>query len=217
MSNIQFSVTINPGVLQDTSSGAVDPTGEAIFNILLNPFYAMEQDILVVFIDEHASYLETVRAIIFDSSIYIDDILTLTIQKSLGLTDEQAFRVKRHYVICKSVFMFGKIFFRDYLKSVKKSKFLADIKVSLEIEKEPALIQQLSKDAKDCVDEIENMLGASTGFQTFVKGEWNPCNKESHRQWYPGMGNGYPRVSIGASKAETFCRKYKIGADNGII
>lgn len=215
MSNINIKVSINSGILLDTEGNPINPADQLELNIMLSPFYAMEQDVLGIFIDEHAPYLETVRKIIFESSIKIDDILTTELQSSLELTDQQAFRIKREYVICNSVFVFAKIFYRDYLRSVKKSKFLADIKVSLEIEREPKLIEDLQRDAKECVDEIEQLLTtAGTGMRSFVKGSHNPCNKRSDRQWFPGMGNGSPRVPIAASKASTFCRKYKIGADN---
>ena len=70
---------------------------------------------------------------------------------------------------------------------------------------------QISNDAKECFEEIGDSLTGGTGMSSFVKGRTNSCNVVSHRQWFPGLDGGYPRVPIAANKAAAFCAKYKIG------
>ncbi len=209
--NINLTVSINPAVLayQDSSPmGAIPATN---YNLFVSPFYAMETDILAVFMEDQSQYLDQVAKLIFEQSMKIDDKLTTKIVSDLGLSDQEAFRLKREYVICSAVYKFGRVFHKDYTKAVKKSKFLADLKVSLEIEKDPTMLLSLLHDAKECMDEIEGLTGISTGFSSFVKGGSNPCNYTSSRQWYPSTGGNRPAVSIAASKVATFCNKYKIG------
>lgn len=214
MSNIKLTIGINPGHLLDTDGQELAASGEASFNIFLNPFYCMEQDVANVFMDDFSTYVDKLRKMIFEGSIEVDTILTQSNIDSMGLTPEQAFMLKREYVICKSVYKFGRIFHRDYMSKVKKSKFLADVKVSLEVENDPSMIKSIISDAKDCYEEIEDMIGTmgGTGMASFVKGGSNPCNNRSHRQWWPGNGSGEPRIPIAARKSATFCSKYKIGA-----
>jgi hypothetical protein len=160
MSNIRLGISINPGVLIDEGSVATNPVGSQSLDILLNPFYAMEQDIVSVFADDGIEYFAAIRKIIFEASIKVNDVLTPARQSHLMLSAQEAFRMKREYVTCVAIYKFGNIFNRDYLKSVKKSKFLADVKVSLEIEKDPSLIKQIAADAYDCINrkgKIERM------------------------------------------------------------
>jgi hypothetical protein len=211
MSNINLTVGVS-GLL-DTNSNPITVLNQGSFNILLSPFYAMEQDVLGVFLEEQDNYISGIRKTIFEGSIRVDGFLNPTVQESLQLSDEEAFRLKREYVICFSVYNFSKVFYRDYLTSIKKSKFLADLKVSMEIERDPQFIKMISHDAKDCMEELEAMFGIGSGFSSFVKGRSNSCNSTSNRSWYPGIGSGYPRVPIAATKASVFCKEYKIGVN----
>lgn len=190
----------------------LNPTGSESLDILLSPFYTLEQDVIAVFADDGREYFNTLRKIIFEASMKVDDILTAERQAHLQLSQQEAFRMKREYVTCVAIYKFGRIFYRDYLKSVKKSKFLADVKVSLEIEKEPGLIQSIAADAAECIEELEGLFGIGSNFGSFVKGRSNACNNApSNREWFPSGSNGYPRVAIAASKTSAFCKTYKIG------
>jgi hypothetical protein len=213
MGNINITVSIKPGILLDTDGDPIVVTGECSYNILLNPYYAMEYDIARVFLEDYLSYTEDLRRIIFESSIYISEF---TLEDS-NMSPEQIFRLKRQYVICRSVYNFGRIFHRDYMTAVKKSKFLADFKVSLEVQNDPSMIKSILEDAKECYEEIESLMhimSGNSGFSTFVLGKNNPCNKTSSRQWWPSHGDGTPKIPLAARKAENFCHKYKIGSQS---
>jgi hypothetical protein len=210
MTNIRIDIGLT-GLL-DTTSNPITVSSTGSFDILLSPFYATEQDIIGPYADEVGEYTTSIRRHIFEASIKVDQILTTQRVQYLGLTDQELFMLKRNYVICWAVYQFGKVFYRDYLKSIKKSKFLGDFKVSLEVEKEPSLIQRIADDAKECYEELEELFGLSDGMGTFVKGRYNECNQRSDRQWWPGDRTGYPHIPIAATKSSTFCRRYKIGA-----
>lgn len=204
-------------------AGLTDPDGNpvvvgntGVFDMFLSPFYAMEQDVMGVFGDEMDRYFDQIRSMIFENSIKADLLLNAGAIANSGMSAQEVFLLKRQYVICKTVYSFGKIFHRDYMRSVKKSKFLADVKVSLEIERDPGMLARLFNDARECWEEIEALfdLAGGHGFMTFVKGRSNACNRTSSREWWPTDGRGGPRVPIAASKASNFCRKYKIGVNN---
>lgn len=208
--NINTSISINDGVL-DTSGNPITLSGTISVDMLLSPFYATEKDILSIIMDEPSGeYINQVREIIFNSSVMVDDKITPSMISEFGLSSDQIFRLKRQYVICLSAYEFAKGFYRDYLRAIKKSKFLGDVKVSLDVEKDPSFIMQISADAKECFESIESSM-AGVGMSSFVKGRTNSCSKSSSRQWYPGLGGGNPRVPIAASKVVGFCNKYKIG------
>jgi len=97
------------------------------------------------------------------------------------------------------------------MRSIKKSKFFGDVKVSLDIEKDPTFIMQISNDAKECYESIASMVGLGAGIGSFVKGKSNSCNNESNRQWFRSLDGGSPKVPIAANKVSSFCGKYKIG------
>ena len=209
--NINTTISISTGVL-DTDGNEISLAGSASVDMLLNPFYATENDILSIVMDEPSQeYSTRIREIIFNSSVMADDKITASMIIESGMTTVQAFRIKRQYVICLSAYEFSKAFYRDYLRSIKKSKFLGDVKVSLDIEKDPSFIMQISADAKECFESIETAMGVGVGMASFVKGRNNSCGKTSSREWYPNIGNGSPRVPIAANKAVGFCNKYKIG------
>ena len=203
--NINFTLSFNDGLI-DTSGNPVSLSGSLSEDILLDPFYATENDVLIILMEEPTmAQVHTVRELIFNNSIVIDDKL----RAATGIDSEQMFRIKRQYVICASTYQFCKVFYKDYMRSVKKSKFLGDVKVSLDIEHDPSFLLQIAADAKECMEEIEMMSGSS--MSSFVKGRGNSCNYTSNRQWYPKTHGNNPRVPIAASKVGSFCSKYKIG------
>jgi len=209
--NIRQTVSFNDG-LQDILGNPIQIVGAVYYDILLDPFYCTERDILSIVMEEPSDkYIEWVRELIFNASIRADDVFNTIILKSLELTEEQEFRLKRQYVICLVSYQFYKDFYKDFMKSIKKTKFLGDVKVSLDVEKDPSFIMQVSDDAKECYESIADMIGVGAGMNCFVKGRSNPCNYTSERQWYPKLDGGHPNVPIAANKAITFCNKYKIG------
>lgn len=212
--NIKIAIRLQNNQLQDIDNKyLVFDKSNSYYstNLLLIPLYALPSDISDLFLDEPGIYENKLYQLIFEGSLEIDSYLSPALITSLGLTPEVVFYIKRHYVICYTTARFSKIFYKDYLKSVKKSKFLADVKVSLEIEREPELINNIQSDAKDCMAGLLAGLGSSFNMQSFVKGECNEANKTSYRQWYPSLGNGKPDISMATAKTLFKGNLYKIG------
>jgi len=209
--NIRELISINNGLL-DMDGNPIVIKGVIKYDILLSPFYCTERDILTIGMEEpSADSIEYVRELIFNSSIIANDTFNTVVLGGMGLQKEEEFRLKRQYVICLVSYQFYKDFYKDYMRSIKKSKFLGDVKVSLDIERDPTFIMQISNDAKECYESIAGMVGLGAGIGSFVKGGYNYCNNTSDRQWFPGLDGGNPKVSIAANKTSSFCNKYKIG------
>ena len=209
--NIRETISINDG-LQDVYGNPIIIEGFVYHDILLDPLYCTVRDILSIVMDEPSEkYIEYCRELIFNSSIRADDVFNTLVLKQMALSDEQEFRLKRQYVICLTSYQFYKDFYKDYMRAIKKSKFLGDVKVSLDVEKDPSFVMQIVADAKECFEAIANSVGVGAGMETFVKGRSNSCNMTSSREWFPKLDGGYPNVPIAANKVTNFCTKYKIG------
>jgi hypothetical protein len=187
MSNIQIEIKIN-NTLSNTEGDPIVLEGAIVENMLLNPFYATEKDVLNNIIEDPSNkQIIQVKEIIFNNSILADEQISSGMLKPLGLTDQEIFMLKRRFVICSSTWEFVKSVYSTYLSSIKKSKSLADMQVSLDIQNDPSIIKSIIEDAKKCKNDILSMINTSsgTGFQSFVKGSKNPCNKRYGRGWLP--------------------------------
>ena len=113
-------------------------------DILLNPIYSTEQDVLgMIFLDgEGTQYYAQARSLIFSASIDIDNLLNLY-SMTLNLTDKQIFIIKRDYVNCYATYQLANLINLDATKSKSKSKFLGDVKVSFNYEQNPAYLDSL--------------------------------------------------------------------------
>ena len=213
--NINMQISFKD--LLDPNSDPLIAVGDFEENMFLDPFYATEFDIMTPFGEEVGTYRNTIRSIIFDCSIHAMMIFTPERVSYLQLTTEQAFMFKRQFVICSAIYKFADIFFKDYLKSINKSKFLADFKVSLSVEKDPSLVSKILADAKECADEIAALMQIGFNFETFSKGSNNIYNlQRPYREWWPSNGNNTPTVSIATTKATDFIRVYKIGSNSTV-
>lgn len=212
--NLNVTITTN-GTLLDTDGNPILLSGEVSHNILLSPLFATERDVLSAVLDESSPYYdEMARNIIFNSSISATDRLSDRAFKRWGLSKENIFRIRRQYTICLSIYNFAKRFNRDYAGSIKKSKFIGDIKVSLDVQGDPTFILAMINDAKECFLSIEKEINQhGAGMALFVMGA-NTETAISHRTdrlWMLPDGKGGPRVSIAANKAMKFNHRYKIG------
>ncbi len=164
-------------------------------NVLLTPFYATEEDVSSPLLLEPTAYVESIRRIIHTGSISIDNLIEM-LRLNINLTDKQLFILKRDYVICYGIYELGKQINLDYLKSQNKSKFLGDVKVSLEIQNDSKFLTMTLEDAKNCLDAITSILRdmstSDSMMSTFVKGECNPNNKASWREWW----TSYPLKAV---------------------
>ena len=186
--NEQLTLSFNGILDSEQNPLSIEPV---VVNLLLTPFYATESDISSAYLIDGSSYVENIRKIILNGSISIDNLIDMLGLK-LNLSDKQLFIMKRDYVICYGIYELGKQINLDYLKSHNKSKFLGDVKVSLEIQNDPTFLTMTLEDAKHCLDSITKLLNdmasSDAMMDTFVKGELNPNNKFSWREWY----NSYP-------------------------
>lgn len=210
--NINLEIGIN---LSEINNPTGDPIGTAVvsqsFDLLLSPMYATERDVLRIFMEDDDIYKALATEIIFEASMKADSLFD-GISALEGMTPQQIVMYKREYTVCYSVYMFSLSFFKDYLKSVKKSKFLSDVKVTLDIEKDPSLIKAITHDAKECAEELASIGHAGSGqMGSFLRGRMNTCNKRSSRHWLPNLGGGYPHIPIAEGKYATLCRAYKAG------
>lgn len=188
-------------------------------NMFLSPIYATVEDIYLKFFDEDPEenlnkYYFQIEEFIFNYSKEFNRIFPVL---DIPVSEEIKFMIKNEYVVCKTVYAFGSRFYKDYATSISKSKFLADLKVSLEISKDPGMIKGLLDDAKNCADEIKKRIALlrNKTMQTYVKGEANAKNKTVNpREWFPSTIPRTTNSSFANAYISNFTKKYKIGLNN---
>lgn len=153
-------------------------------NMLLDPFYITERELLNVYLSEYPMrYISAAREIIFYNSLRADEI----VGKSLdSLSDVEIFSIKRRLTLCLSIIGFGNKFNTDYTKSLSRSKTLAEFSVTTSKVNDPFFVINIIKNAEECVASVEDLINsASSGLiSLFVKGALNSANLDSHRLWH---------------------------------
>lgn len=216
MANIKLHIRFLDDKLKtadDSKSIIFDRSKSVIVkDCLVMPIYALPNDIMDLFADEVGRYENVLYRYLYEASLYIDNMFNSPFVTYFNLTPANQFYIKRLYVIAWVTWQFAKVFYRDYLKSVKKSKFLADVKVSLEIEREPDLIKKIEDDAEAMWKAIIQGVTAMQNMRGFVKGSANPSNsKAGARLWLPSLGNNFPDVSMATAKTFFGGKIYKGG------
>lgn len=213
--NIKIKIKLQNDVLKtaDGTKFLSFDKGKNIYiqNIFTLPWYATVADIVPRFMEEAGSYEQVIKKYIHEGSMEADTIINARVVSFFGLSPEITFYIKRRFTICYATYHFAQVFYRDYLKSVKKQKFLADVKVSLEIEKEPDFINNIRADANKCMEDIINAATALDNMSGFVKGECNPCNAVVGRLWYPSEGDNWPDTSVATAKTWHNGKLHKAG------
>ena len=153
--NEKITITFLSGDLKDTSGEKVNILDVFEEDIMLKPFYATEDDIISVFMQDKVKYWDMTRKIIFNASVKADFFLRNYKFDEARITQQQVFQLKRDYVICSSVYQFAKQFNADFLKSVNKTKMLGDLKVTVGMHKAGNGANIIMQDAQACVDELE--------------------------------------------------------------
>lgn len=202
--NIKFKIP-----LKDSSEVLV-----ASADILLSPFYVSEKELLSTFLETYSpAQFQSAREIIFFNSIKADDMIK-DVLKNYSFKDLALFR--RNLVLCLSTVAFGNKFNSDFIKSLSRSKSLAEFSVSTTATNDPQFVVNIIKDAKACVEEAKDLLDAieSGGdglIQTFVKSGSNELSRESNRLWHH-FNLSVPSDKTYASKKKEFNgRFYKNG------
>lgn len=152
---------------------------------LLEPFYITEREVLSVFLEEYSDrFTKGAREIIFYSSIKADEILKLKLQ---FLEAEELKTIRRQLTLCLSIIGFGNKFNSDFIKSMSRSKTLADFTVSTTVANDSGFLNNILKDAQACVADltslIEEINSGDSVARTFVKGQCNSVNYDSSRLW----------------------------------
>lgn len=221
--NIKLTIRLQNRVLKtlDDSKFIIFDKKQSYYvqNLLLLPLYALPVDITDVFLEDPSPYLQPLYKILLEGSIEADTQLGFSgyINMRFGVSPQIQFLIKRNYVIAYATYRFAEVFYRDYLKAVKKSKFLADVKVSLDIERDPDFINQLKADAQQKMKEIKQVMDSPSNIQGFIKGAANSSNKTSARLWFPSLGNNFPDSSMATAKSMFRGSPHKIGhqSENG--
>jgi len=182
-------------------------------NIMLDPFYASVHDIELYFnedVEFAEKFIGKLNEIIFNKSIYIDNY---TKNKFSRLSKEDAYIIKREYVICAAAYEASKHIYINSLKSSTVKKQLGDFIVERQTSFDLSSVNKISDDAKKCMDDIIDEIDSMTSLiaEGFVLGEWNTKNHgKSYRLWH--RPNYESRVPIAADKyKEENGRYYKTG------
>lgn len=216
--NEKITITFLSGDLKDTAGEKVNILDVFEEDIMLKPFYATEDDIISIFMQDKVKYWNMTRKIIFNASVKADFFLRNFKFDQARVTDSQVFQLKRDYVICNSVYQFAKQFNADFLQAVNKTKMLGDLKVTVGMRKAGNGANIIMQDAKACIDELELTFdalkseGAGTSMvRPFSKNGANAGRFQPGRLWYPGEPSE-PMVSIATRHYQHLGKFYKIGS-----
>lgn len=153
---------------------------------MLAPFYITERELLTIFLTDYSPRLfESAREIIFYSSIKADDLIHLNLKM---ITDYEMLTIKRQLTLCLATMMFGNKHNSDFIKSMSRSKTLADFTVSTTVSNDSGFIGNILKDAQACVKDllviIDEMNTSGSFVDIFVKGDLNLYGFDSSRLWH---------------------------------
>lgn len=153
-------------------------------NLLLNPLYITENELLSIYLTKYTEdQFKAAREVAFYSSLKADEIIGNKID---SFTSKEKFSLKRQLTLCLATISFGNKFNTDYVKSLSRSKSLAEFSVSTSSTNDPQFVLNIIKEAQQCVDDIKSALTMSGDvlIRTFVKGANNLANYDSNRLWH---------------------------------
>ena len=195
-----------------------NPLDKKIYTIdsylLLNPFYALEEDVLNPFTQVQQEDMHWVRKVLFNSSIKVYR-LTKVLEELNYLNPEELALLRRDFTICLSVNEVGKQLYKDISAQISRSKTLGDFSVSTTKRNDLGLINKTLSDSNNCIEEmkklIEDIKESNITPSSFVKGKTNERTLGSDRLWW--LSDLDDKVSDGfASKKYLYKgRKYKAG------
>lgn len=162
-----------------------DETLTVVVDTLLEPFYITEREVLSVFLEEYSDrFVKGAREIIFYSSIKANEILELKLQH---FDIEELKTIRRQLTLCLAIIGFGNKFNSDFIKSMSRSKTLADFTVSTTVANDSGFLNNIIKDAQTCVNDLTSLIqeinSGDSVARLFVKGQLNTVNYDSNRLW----------------------------------
>ena len=167
-------------------------------NLLLQPLYATEEDIVSSFVEVITEdNLPLLRKILFNASITV--YRKTSVLDKLKLSKEDVFMIRRDYTICLVNYQYAVQLSTNSLngRNAVQSKSLGDFAVTLSNKNSiKDILSPIIASAKDCIssmertiDEIEQTMILP---QAFVKGSKNPNNLQANdRLWWLKEYGGY--------------------------
>ena len=184
-------------------------------NTMLTPFYITERELLTIFLEDYTDkFIESAREVIFYSSIRADELIELNLKL---ITEDELLTIKRQLTLCLATILFGNKHNSDFIKSMSRSKTLADFTVSTTVSNDSGFVTNILKDAQACVDSllsiIEEMNTAGSFVNIFVKGELSLHGFDSSRLWHHRYLPEMSTETHGSLKKEFNGRYYKNGGN----
>lgn len=185
-------------------------------NTCLTPFFVTERELLNVYLQEWSPRFEvSARELIFYASIRAEETLKLKLK---FIPEDELFSLKRQLTLCIATIAFGNKFNSDFIKSMSRSKTLADFTVSTTVSNDTGFLMNIIKDAQACVSDIESIIqelnsGDSTA-RLFVKGKLNFGNYDTSRLWlHRNIEEAYSRETHASKKEYVNGRLFKNGGN----
>lgn len=192
-----------------------DETLTVVVDTLLEPFYITEREVLSVFLEEYSDrFVKGVREIIFYSSIKANEILELKLQH---FDIEELKTIRRQLTLCLAIIGFGNKFNSDFIKSMSRSKTLADFTVSTTVANDSGFLNNIIKDAQTCVNDLTSLIqeinSGDSVARLFVKGQSNTLNYDSSRLWAHRSLTSFSTETHASLKKPFNGRYYKNGGN----
>lgn len=196
----------------------INATGNLIVSadLLLSPFYVSEKELLSTYLTTYTNdQFLAAREIIFSSSITADELINNNLDK---LPEKELALFRRNLTLCLAIVAFGNKFNADYIKSLSRSKSLAEFSVSTTTTNDPQFVVNIIKDAKQCVEDAKELIDAialnGEGLiKTFIKSELNPHSNEVNRLWHHYVLPIKSREAYASEKTYFNGRFYKNGGN----
>lgn len=185
-------------------------------DLLLNPFYVSERELLAIFLETYTEeQFKSAREIIFFNSITADELIKDHLK---DLPEKELALFRRNLVLCLSTVAFGNKFNSDFIKSLSRSKSLAEFSVSTTNVNDPQFVVNIIKDAKQCVEEAKELIEVISMngeglIKWFVKGENSANAKHSDRLWHHFNLSSLSREVHASQKKPFNGRFYKNGGN----
>lgn len=180
-----------------------DPLDTLIYNVdtnlMLNPLYALEIDILNPFDEIIEEKLHWVRKVLFNASLTVYR-LTRLIESSGLMNPTELALMRRDFTICIAVNETGKQLYKDTAVELQRSKSLGDFSVMTRKKNDLGLINKIISDSSGCIDEMKKLIEdielSNVKPKSFVKGSQNESTLTVGRLWWlsdlePTTNDGY--------------------------
>lgn len=192
-----------------------------IFNIkataLLNPFYAIEADIISPFDSISDKDMEWVRQMIMNASLEVKRLFT-TIEKNQLIPLDEILFLKRDFTICLATNLVVKQLTKNATAEMSRAKTLGDFSVSTKIKNNSIPLSKILEDTGNCVDNFKTLIKdiEASGITpaSFVKGLDNARTRDSGRLWWLSDLTQKVRDGFASKKYDYEGRKWKAGFNN---